>query len=183
MSYAKKALAGASALLMGTSALPALSHTNSIGYVGDGQGGVTFWYGTYHQGTSFNEGELKLEGANGTSYTTTINQFNLLEQSLPAGLDPNTNYFTTDGTQLVPYDATVAPTGGTYTWQGFNVTGLSAGDYTFTYIPLGDAESYQPTATPTMEWAPWDQIIRSSTISLSSALLSGDANQNGILEI
>ena len=103
MSYAKKALVGASALLMGTSALPALSHTNAIGYVGDGTGGVTFWYGTYHVGTQFNEAELKLEGANGTSYTTTINQFNLLEQTLPAGLDPNTNYFTTDGTQLVPW--------------------------------------------------------------------------------
>jgi len=183
MSYAKKALVGASALLMGTSALPALSHTNAIGYVGDGTGGVTFWYGTYHVGTQFNEAELKLEGANGTSYTTTINQFNLLEQTLPAGLDPNTNYFTTDGTQLVPWDASIAPAGGTYTWQGFNVVGLAAGDYTFTYIPLGNAESYDPTGTPTMEWAPIDEVIRTYTVSLSAGLISGDANQNGILDI
>ena len=180
MSYAKKALAGASALLMGTSTLPALSHTNSIGYVGNGTGGVTFWYGNWHPGTTFNEAELKLEGANGTSYTTTITQFNLLENSTPAGLIPGTNYFTSDGTQLVPYDTNIQTSS---TWQGVTFTGLSAGDYTFTYIPLGDAESYDPTATPTANWAPMDNIIRSYTVTLSATLLSGDANQNGILDI
>lgn len=180
MSYAKKALAAASALLMGTLPTSALAHTNSIGYVGDGTGGVTFWYGNWHPGTTFNEAELKLEGANGTSYTTTITQFNLLENSTPAGLIPGTNYFTSDGTQLVPYDTNIQTSS---TWQGVTFTGLSAGDYTFTYIPLGDAESYDPTATPTANWAPMDNIIRSYTVTLSSALLSGDANQNGILDI
>ena len=187
MSYTKKALAAASALLMGTLPTAALAHTNSIGYVGDGQGGVTFWYGSWHGGTNFNEAEIKLEGANGTSYTTTINQFNLLQNSTPAGLIPGTNYFTSDGTQLVPYDPTGATNGGTqqesYTWQGLTFSGLSAGDYTFTYIPLGDAESYQPNGTPTADWMPMDNIIRSATVTLSATLLSGDANQNGILDI
>jgi len=186
MSYATKTLAAASALLMGTLPTAALAHTNSIGYVGDGQGGVTFWYGSWHSGTTFNEGELKLEGANGTSYTTTITQFNLIENSTPAGLDPGTNYFQSDGTQLVPYADGANGVGGgsgSYTWQGFTVSGLSAGDYTFTYIPLGDAESYDPTGTPTMDWMPYDQVTLSSTVSLSAGLISGDANQNGILDI
>jgi len=175
-------LAAASALLMGTLPTAALAHTNSIGYVGDGQGGITFWYGSWHGGTNFNEAEIKLEGANGTSYTTTINQFNLLESSTPAGLIPGTNYFTSDGTQLVPYGD---PNGGgdSYTWQGLNFTGLSAGDYTFTYIPLGDVESYCTTCSPTADWMPMDNIIRSATVTLSATLLSGDANQNGILDI
>lgn len=182
MSYTKKALAAASAILMGTLPTATLAHTNSIGYVGDGQGGITFWYGSWHGGTNFNEAEIKLEGANGTSYTTTINQFNLLQNSTPAGLIPGTNYFTSDGTQLVPYGD---PNGGgdSYTWQGLNFTGLAAGDYTFTYIPLGDPQSYQPNGTPTMDWVPMDQVIRSATVTLSATLLSGDANQNGILDI
>ena len=186
MSYTKKALAAASAILMGTLPTATLAHTNSIGYVGDGQGGVTFWYGSWHSGTTFNEGELKLEGANGTSYTTTITQFNLIESSTPNGLLPGTNYFQSDGTQLVPYaDGANGEGGGSgsYTWQGLTVSGLSAGDYTFTYIPLGDAESHDPTGTPTMDWMPYDQVTLSSTVSISAALLSGDANQNGILDI
>ena len=180
----KKVLAAAGALALGLSPTAALSHTNSIGYVGDGQGGITFWYGSWHSGTNFNEAEIKLEGANGTNYTTTITQFNLLESSTPAGLIPGTNYFTSDGTQLITYDPNDPNGGGeSYTWQGVTFTGLAAGDYTFTYIPLGDAESYQPNGTPTMDWAPMDQIIRSSTVTLSSAVLSGDANQNGIPDV
>ena len=187
MSYTQRALAAAGAIALGLSPTAAFSHTNSIGYVGDGQGGITFWYGSWHSGTTFNEAEIKLEGANGTSYTTTITQFNLLQNSTPAGLIPGTNYFTSDGTQLVTYDPTGATNGGTtqesYTWQGLNFTGLSAGDYTFTYIPLGDAESYCTTCSPTADWMPMDNIIRTATVTLSATLLSGDANQNGILDI
>ncbi len=124
----KKVLAAAGALALGLTPAATLAHTNSIGYVGDGQGGITFWYGSWHGGTNFNEAEIKLEGANGTSYTTTITQFNLLQNSTPAGLIPGTNYFTSDGTQLVPYDPTGATNGGTtqtsYTWQGLTFSGL-----------------------------------------------------------
>jgi len=181
MSYATRALAVASALLMGAPA--AFAHTNSIGYVGDGQGGITFWYGSYHAGTTFNEADIKLEGANGTTFTTVITPFTLLENSTPAGLIPGTNYFTTDGTQLIPYDDSTAAGMPSASWQGVTFTGLAAGDYTFTYIPLGDPQSSDPNGTPTMEWAPWDQVIRSATVTLSATLLSGDANQNGILDI
>jgi hypothetical protein len=158
-----------------------LAHTNSIGYVSDASGNVTFYYGTYHY-TSFNEAELKLEGANGTSYTTTITQFNELSSTTPNGLFPGVNYFTTDGTSLIAYSDSVAAGGQSNTWQGLTFSGLAAGDYTFTYIPLGNTESYQPNGTPTMDWAPWDEVIRTYTVTLNSALLSGDANQNGILD-
>ena len=159
----------------------ALAHTNSIGYVSDANGNVTFWYGTYHY-TSFNEAELKLEGANGTTYTTTITQFDELSSTTPNGLFPGVNYFTTDGTSLITYDDSVAAGGASNTWQGLTFSNLAEGDYTFTYIPLGDTESYQPNGTPTMDWAPWDEVIRTYTVTLSSDLLSGDANQNGILD-
>ena len=159
----------------------ALAHTNSIGYVSDANGNVTFWYGTYHY-TSFNEAELKLEGANGTTYTTTITQFDELSSTTPNGLFPGVNYFTTDGTSLITYDDSVAAGGASNTWQGLTFSNLAEGDYTFTYIPLGDTESYQPNGTPTMDWAPWDEVIRAYTVTLSSDLLSGDANQNGILD-
>jgi fibronectin-binding autotransporter adhesin len=143
MSYASRALALASALLMGAPA--ALAHTNSIGYVGNGTGGVTFWYGSWHGGTTFNEGELKLEGANGTTFNPTITQFTIINNATPNGLVPGTNYFQSDGTALVGYQSSPGVGNGeSYTWQGVTFNSLAAGDYTFTYIPLGNAESYQP---------------------------------------
>ena len=173
MPYLKRALAASSALLLGMPTAT-FAHTNSIGYVGNGGGSITFWYGTYHS-TSFNEAELKLEGANGTSYTTQIVQFDQLTTTTPTGLDPTVNYFTTDGTQLVPYSDATAAGGQSNTWQGVTFTGLAAGDYTFTYIPLGDTESYQPNGSPTQDWAPMDQIIRSSTVTISAAVLAGSS--------
>ena len=177
MFYAKKALAAASALLLGVPTA-ALSHTNSIGYVGDGSGGVTFWYGSWHSGTNFNEGELKLQGANGTTFGPTITQFTLLQNSTPAGLVPGTNYFqSTDGVTLIPYGTSNTTS---YTWQGVTFTGLAAGDYTFTYIPLGDPESYCTSCYSTADWMPSSQAIRSSTVTISAAALSGDADGDGI---
>src|SRR6056300_1750610 len=172
---------GAAIMAASLIASTALAHTNSIGYVSDANGNVAFWYGTYHY-TSFNEAELKLEGANGTTYTTTITQFDELSSTTPNGLFPGVNYFTTDGTSLITYDDSVAAGGASNSWQGLTFSNLAEGDYTFTYIPLGDTESYQPNGTPTMDWAPWDEVIRTYTVTLSSDLLSGDANQNGILD-
>ncbi|MCX7375199.1 MAG: hypothetical protein NTY94_00505 [Alphaproteobacteria bacterium] len=40
------------------------------------------------------------------------------------------------------------------------------GKYTFTYIPLGDPLSYDPTGTPTGDWAPVDSIVLSNSISI-----------------
>jgi hypothetical protein len=168
--YSQKALAAASALLLGVPTA-ALAHTNSIGYVGGGNGSVTFWYGNWHPGTTFNEGTLTLQGINGTSFSPTTVNWSQLSGTMPNGLIPGTNYFTSNGSQLVPYDPSIQTS---YTWQGVTFTGLSAGDYQFTYNAAG---------SPTVNWMPMDSIILSSTVSLSASALSGDANQNGILDI
>ena len=67
MSYTTRALAAASALLLGAPTA-VLAHTNSIGYVGDGAGSVTFWYGNWHPGTTFTEGSMTLQGVNGNTF-------------------------------------------------------------------------------------------------------------------
>jgi len=179
----------------------ALAHTNSVGYVGDGSGGLNFWYGSWHDNTTFNEAEIKIEGtdANGTAYTWSdgnggtqtysIDAFNLLSQDSPAGLISGVNYFTSDGTQLIPYDPSDSNGGGeSYTWQGMNYTNLAPGDYTFTYIPLQDAEStICPAGTsgcgPTQDWVPMDNVILSLGVTITQNDLNGDANNNGILDI
>jgi len=174
MSYAKRALAVASALLMGAPA--ALAHTNSLGYVGASGGTVTFWYGSWHSGTSFTEGSMTLQGVNGNTFAPTTVNWSLLQNTEPAGLIPGTNYFMSNGTSLIPYGDSSAIYGSTvsYTWQGVTFTSLSAGDYQFTYNPI---------AQPTMDWDPSSQVIRTGTVTLSAGLLSGDANLNGILDI
>jgi len=173
MSYATRALAVASALLMGAPA--AFAHTNSLGYVGASGGTVTFWYGSWHAGTTFTEGSMTLQGVNGTTFAPTTVNWTLLQNTTPDGLIPGTNYFQSDGTNLIPYGDPARLYGmDSYTWQGVTFTGLSAGDYQFTYNPI---------AQPTMDWDPSSQVIRTGTVTLSAGLLSGDANLNGILDI
>lgn len=176
----KTLLAGALAALLSTSAL---AHTNSIGYVGDGSGGLNFWYGSWHDNTQFNEAQIKIIRPDGTS---SIDTFNLLSQDSPAGLISGVNFFSSNGTALIPYDPNaVHPMGmpmESYTWQGINYTGLVTGTYTFVYIPLGDPESTLP-GSPTAEWMPMDEVIRSLTINLTTGDLNGDANNNGILDV
>ena len=185
-----------SALLMSGTAF---AHTNSIGYVGDGSGGLNFWYGSWHSNTNFNEAEIKIEGTDSSGNTITfsdgnggtqnysIDAFTLLTPSSPAGLISGVNFFTSDGTQLVAYDPTGASNGGTtqesYTWQGINYQNLVTGNYTFTYIPLGSAESSYPNQYPTADWMPMDNVILSLSINLTSGDLNGDANNNGILDV
>ena len=165
--YASKALAAASALLLGVPTA-VLAHTNSIGYVGDGNGGVTFWYGNWHPGTTFTEGSMTLQGVNGNSFAPTTVNWTLIQNTMPTGLIPGTNYFTSDGVTLVPYNTNIQTS---YTWQGVSFTGLSAGDYQFTYNPI---------AQPTANWAPMDSLINSSTVTITAAALSGDADGDGI---
>lgn len=161
----------------------ALAHTNSIGYVGDGQGGLTFWYGSWHDNTQFNEAEIKIINPDGTS---SIAAFDLLSQDSPAGLISGVNFFGSDGTQLVPYDPQGQHPMGmpmeSYTWQGINYAGLQPGAYTFVYIPLGDPESNLP-GFPTAEWMPMDEVIRSLSVTITQGDLDGDANNNGILDV
>jgi hypothetical protein len=95
----------------------AFAHTNSAGYVNSGNGSVTFWYGNWHVGTNFTEGSITVQGVNGTTYGPTTVPFTLLQNSLPTGLVPGTNYFSSDGTQLIPY----VP-GDSTSWQGATFT-------------------------------------------------------------
>ena len=153
----------------------ALAHTNSLGYVGASGGTVTFWYGSWHSGTTFTEGSMTLQGVNGTTFAPTTVNWTLLQNTTPDGLIPGTNYFQSDGTNLIPYGDPAALYGMlSYTWQGVTFTGLSAGDYQFQYNPI---------AQPTMDWDPSSQVIRTGTVTLSASTLSGDSNQNGILDI
>ena len=136
MSYTHKALAAASALLLGVPTA-AFAHTNSLGYVGASGGTVTFWYGSWHQGTQFTEGSMTLQGVNGTTFAPTTVNWTLLQNTTPDGLIPGTNYFQSDGTNLIPYGDPARLYGmDSYTWQGVTFTGLSAGDYQFTYNPI-----------------------------------------------
>ena len=169
----------------------ALAHTNSIGYVGDGNGGINFWYGSWHQtmrnsdGTTgpFNEAQIKIVRPDGSS---SIDSFNLLVSESPAGLLSGVNYFSSNGTQLIPYDPNAQHPMGmpmtSYHWQGINYQNLATGQYTFVYIPLGDSESTL-TGSATAEWMPMDEVIRSLTINLTQNDLDGDANNNGQLDI
>ena len=193
----KKLMAIFAAWAMATTT--AYSHTNSIGYVGDGNGGLDFWYGSWHSNTNFNEAEIKIEGTdsngntitfsdgNGGTQNYSIDAFDKLSTSSPAGLISGVNFFTSDGTQLVAYDPTGQSNGGTtqesYVWQGINYSNLVTGDYTFTYIPLGSAESSYPNQSPTADWMPMDNVILSLSITLTTGDLTGDANQNGILDV
>ena len=177
----KKILAAVmAASLMSTTAL---AHTNSVGYVGDGSGNLTVWYGSWHNNTQFNEAELKVVDSN--SVKLDQKAFNLLSQDSPAGLISGVNYFGSDGTQLIPYDPdTPHPMGmpaESYTWQGATFT-LAPGNYTFVYIPLGDAETTLP-GSPTAEWVPMDEVIRSLSVTLTQGDIDGDANNNGILDV
>ena len=181
MKFKKIAAAVMAASLMSSTAL---AHTNSVGYVGDGNGDITVWYGSWHDGTTFNEAELKVLDANDAKITQT--QFNLLSQDSPAGLISGVNYFGSDGTQLIDYDVNTGG-GESYTWQGATFT-LAPGDYTFIYIPLQDAESTLcPAGTagcgPTQDWVPMDEVIRSLSVTLTQGDIDGDANQNGILDV
>ena len=161
--YTQKALAAASALLLGVPTA-ALSHTNSIGYVGAGNGTVTFWYGNWHPGTTFTEGSMTLLGVNGTNYSANTVNWTLLQNTKPTGLVDGTNYFTSSGSALVPYGSNSQVS---YTWQGVTFTGLGAGDYQFTYNPI---------AQPTANWAPMDNVIKTSTVSLTSAIINNTCN-------
>lgn len=146
--------------LIGCFSASSFAHTTSIGYVNNGSGNITFWFGTYHTDTTFTEGSIQLQGINGTSYGPTVNPFTLLTQTSPAGLTPGVNYFASDGTTLVPYGQGSTQYSPSATWQGASAAGLAPGRYRFTYIPI---------ATPSADWDPWDEIIRSAEINLSNA--------------
>lgn len=139
------------------------AHAISIGFENAGPGSVNVWLGTYEHGGHHIEGSLSLQGVNGTVYGPTVNPFTLLTPTgianKPAGLiDGVTNFY--PSTPLgVPGPLTGNPSiwesfcpacGPVNHWEGVNFTGLSVGDYQFTYVPI---------AFPTAEWDPWNSSL------------------------
>ena len=146
----------------------ASAHTVSIGYENAGPGAVTFWYGSYHtpgENPAYaTEGSMTLAGILGNPFASTTVPFVHHVSSKPGGLiDGTTNFYAsgphagTGGltpTYTLPYTI--------YRWQGVTFTGLAAGDYSFTYVPI---------ASPTATWAPWNAAVLSNTVHLSGAIV------------
>lgn len=117
-----------------TIAAPASAHTIALGTNNAGTpGSVTFWLGSYHTGAP-NEGSLTIAS---NTYA-----FNLLSAVLPVGLTLGTNYFYASGVFSNPgeFNSLTAPCCGVTRWQGVTVSGLSAGNYTYTISGMNSVD-------------------------------------------
>lgn len=151
----KTSMAVMAACSLGLAAGEASAHAVSIGYENAGTNSVNIWLGTYSAGhaSPVNEGSLRLEGVLGTIFGPVTTAFNLLTGTgssfKPGGLvDGTTNFYAPDTTGALvgseaAFNAFCPGCGPVDHWQGVNFTGLSAGDYQFTYIPI---------ASPTLQW-------------------------------
>jgi len=147
--------AAVAAVLAFGAASNANAHGVSIGYENAGPGSVNIWLGTYNHGTPTTEGSLTLTGVLGTLFGPVNTPFTLLTTSKPLGLiDGTSNFYTPDiviggSAPLVGseagFNAACPGCGPVDHWQGVNFTGLSEGDYQFTWVP-------DPNAS--QEWSP-----------------------------
>ena len=143
----------------------AAAHTISIGYENAGPGSVTFWYGTYHSfaQTPTTEGSFNLVGINGNPFPSTTVAFTSSTGVKPVGLiDGTTNFYATNAGPLAASD--VDGLGPVLSWQGVTFTGLAAGQYQFTYIPI---------AFPSAKWAPWNTQVTTNSVTLTSSIVGG----------
>ena len=151
------------------------AHTMTIGYVNAGPGSVTFWYGSWHDLVPpFFEGSFNLVGLGGTPFPSTTVSFTLSAGCLPgvalcpnkpAGLvDGVTNFYACSPDNLCATD--VDSNGPVNKWQGVTFSGLTAGQYQFTYIPI---------ANPSADWAPANTAVQTSVVTLSGAVVGGPA--------
>lgn len=155
-------------LLLVTAPNEAKAHATSIGFENGGAfGTVNIWLGTYDHGPSSHhlEGSINLVGVNGNPFASTTQAFTLGAGVGPApdfdGLSANpattkpgglvdgvTNFFAPVlfggfNDPLIGTDPMFA--GGIDHWQAAVFTGLTAGDYQFTWVPA-------PTSIRTAEW-------------------------------
>lgn len=165
MNTSLKSLIGAVALCAAAafSSSAANAHAISIGFENAGPGSVNVWLGTYNHGGHHLEGSLQLTGVNGTVFGPTVNPFSLLTGTgvgfKPAGLiNGVTNFFPSTplgvpgpltGDESI-WEGFCPACGPVNHWEGVNFTGLSAGDYQFTYVPI---------ANPSAEWDPWNSSL------------------------
>jgi hypothetical protein len=151
----------------------AYGHAITMGYENAGSiGAVDLWMGSYHTGTTANfEGSLTLTGINGNSYAANTVNFSLWDSNKPAGLVDGVNNFyaaSSMGSGTSIDDGTYYATNyqGTYgaatNWQGVSFTGLTAGDYDFSYACVGC----------TAYWDPWNDGLASS-FTLTAAVITG----------
>ena len=152
------------------------AHMISIGFENAGPGAVNFWGGNYtHSGSPGHvplEGSMTLEGINGTVFGATTLAFDMNTLIKPAGLvDGTTNFYVTggvgqSGNPLAADDSdflSQCPACGPVTaWQGVTFSGLSAGEYQFTYVPI---------ANPTQDWTPWNDSL-SNTLTITGEIIN-----------
>lgn len=153
-------LTKAAALLIAVLALPgaAFGHAISIGFENAGPGSVNIWLGTYGHGGHHLEGSLNLVGVLGNPFPSQTVAFTMLTPTgvgnKPAGLVDGVTNFYADWNGLVPnnlplvgseapFNAGCSACGPVDHWQGVNFSGLGAGFYQFTYVPI---------ANPSAEW-------------------------------
>jgi hypothetical protein len=137
----------------------ASAHAVSIGYENAGVGSVEIWLGTYNHGGGTLEGSLNLVGVLGNPFPSTTIAFNVLTPNgvanKPAGLVDGVTNFYADWNGAVPnslplvgsetpFNLGCPACGPVQHWEGVTFTGLTAGSYQFTYVPL---------AIPSEEWA------------------------------
>ena len=157
------------------------AHAISIGFENAGVGAVNVWMGTYQHSGHHLEGSMRLTGVLGTVFGPSTLAFNMLTPdgaaNKPAGLvDGVTNFYASGtlngGGPLVnsnPFTGTVTalnPSGFLLPvnhWQGVTFSGLSAGDYNFTFIPI---------ANPSAEWTPFTANMNSN-FTLSGQIVGG----------
>lgn len=156
------AVIGAAIFLAGGTAS---AHTKAIGYHNAGPGSVTFWFQSWHGFTApFFEGSFNLVGINGNPYPSTTVAFSLsVGVKPPLLIDGVNNFFACSRlpNSFCPTDED--NTGGTK-WQGVTFTGLQAGDYRFTYIPI---------ANPSADWDPATPGVQTNTITLTGTIVGG----------
>ena len=156
------------------SANSAYAHAISVGFTNAGPGSVTVWLGTYLHGTPTLQGSMKLEGTGATIFAPNTLAFSLLTASgvsnKPAGLVDGVNNFYAPATtgalvgSEVLFNTIACPACGPVEhWQGATFTGLLAGTYQFTYVPI---------ANPTVEWTPFNPNLN-GTFELTSNVVSG----------
>ena len=150
----------------------AYGHAISLGYENAGSpGSVNIWLGTYQHGGHHVEGSMNLVGVNGNPFASTTVAFDQLVSSKPLGLVDGTTNFYVQGaggnTPLVNTDASwlaTFPGLPANHWQGVTFTGLAAGDYQFTWVPLNN---------PTQEWSPWSTSMN-GIFTLSGQVITGN---------
>jgi len=150
------------------------AHTKAIGYHNAGTpGSVTFWYQSWHPCVApFLEGSFNLVGINGNTYPSTTVPFTLSTCTKPPLLVDGINNFFACSSNPNGFCATDEDASGGTKWQGVTMTGLQAGEYQFTYIPI---------ANPSADWEPATPGVLSNTFVITDEYIDDCPTDAAIL--